>query len=422
MHKFPINKNNKQPLVKWQDVKNLTTDEIDDNYGVVCGKLNNLTIIDLDFFYKLTGEERMPHPFVQFLPLERPTKTIKTGRGGYHLYYQYESDLKSGPIIDRETDTNLHIDIKNDNSYVDGEGTTFKKFLNKDGTTSKLKYKAYNKAGYNEIIKMPEDIQEYFLNLQKPKYQVKVEASVKQSIEWSNSLDSMSDINLKNAIKSIYHKLPDCFTSCYEDWLKLSTFLNKYDQYELFEDISDGYDMRKNDKVWNSLEQRKRNGNMIDVTNTILAAADVAEYYIYKSIDDQSSNTSDWEIDVDKLGKEPDILDKMDQNLIINSDTGTGKTTLVKEYIKDRPCNVLSIVSRISKVFTEAGIDIDHYTNSTRKDLDKCNSLIIQVDSLLTIATMDFSDNVIFLDEVNSIIKYLITSSTLKFNRQYIYL
>ena len=87
---------------------------------------------------------------------------------------------------------------------------------------------------------------------------------------------------------------------------------------------------------------------MVDTTNTILAAADVAEYYIYKSIDDQSSNTSDWEIDVDKLGKEPDILDKMDQNLIINSDTGTGKTTLVKEYIKDRRCNVLSIVSRIS--------------------------------------------------------------------------
>ena len=29
MHKFPINKNNKQPLVKWQDVTNLTADEID---------------------------------------------------------------------------------------------------------------------------------------------------------------------------------------------------------------------------------------------------------------------------------------------------------------------------------------------------------------------------------------------------------
>ena len=78
---------------------------------------------------------------------------------------------------------------------------------------------------------------------------------------------------------------------------------------------------------------------------------------------------------------------------------------------------MLSIVSRISladeqhQSFTEAGIDIDHYTNSTRKDLDKCNSLIIQVDSLLKIATMDFSDKIVFLDEVNSIIEYLITSS-----------
>ena len=176
----------------------------------------------------------------------------------------------------------------------------------------------------------------------------------------------MSDINLKNAIKSIYGKLPDCFTSCYEDWLKLSTFLNKYDQYEIFQDISDGYDMRKNDKIWDSLQQRKRCNRMVDTTNTILAAADVSEYYIYNSIDDQSTNTSDWEINVDKLGKQSEILDKMDQNLIINSDTGTGKTTLVKEYIKDRRCNVLSIVSRISladeqhKVFTESGIDIDH--------------------------------------------------------------
>ena len=427
MHKFPINKNNKQPLVKWQDVKNLTTDKIDGNYGVPCGKLNNITIIDLDFFYKLNEEDRDDHPFVQFLPLVEPTKTIKTGRGGYHLYYKYEPELKSGPIIDRENDINLHIDIKNDSSYVVGEGTVFKKFLNKDGTTSKLEYKNYEKDGYNQIVKMPDEIKQYFLNLQKPKYEV--QPSVKQSIDWSNSLDSMSEINLKSAITSIYHKLPDCFTSCYEDWLKLSTFLNKYEQYELFQEIGHGYDMRHNDTIWNSLDRRRRCSQMIDTTNTILAAADVSEYYIYKSIDDQSSNASDWEINVDKLGKEPGILDKMDdKNIIINSDTGTGKTTLVKEYIKDRRCNVLSIVSRVSladeqhKVFTEASIDIDHYTNSTRKDLEKCDSLIIQVDSLLRISNMDFSNKIVFLDEVNSIIEYLITSSTLKTNRQYIYL
>ena len=71
---------------------------------------------------------------------------------------------------------------------------------------------------------MPQEIKQYFLNLQKPKYETP--SDVKQSIEWSNSLDSMSDINLTSAIKSIYNKLSDCFTSCYDDWLKLSTFLN----------------------------------------------------------------------------------------------------------------------------------------------------------------------------------------------------
>ena len=108
--------------------------------------------------------------------------------------------------------------LKNDNSYVVGEGTVFNEFLNKDGTTSKLEYKPYKKDAYDTIIKMPKEIKDYFLDLQKPKYKAPVD--VKQSIEWSNSLDSMSEINLKSAIRSIYDKLPECFTSCYEDWLK----------------------------------------------------------------------------------------------------------------------------------------------------------------------------------------------------------
>ena len=80
MHQFPINQNNKQPLVKWQDVHNLTTDKIEYNYGLPCGKLNTITVIDLEFFYKLDEVERDSHPFVKFLPLVEPTKTIETGQ------------------------------------------------------------------------------------------------------------------------------------------------------------------------------------------------------------------------------------------------------------------------------------------------------------------------------------------------------
>ena len=52
MHKFkfPINQNNKQPKqIKWKDENNLTIDKIDGNYGVPCGKINNITIIDKAF-------------------------------------------------------------------------------------------------------------------------------------------------------------------------------------------------------------------------------------------------------------------------------------------------------------------------------------------------------------------------------------
>ena len=55
---------------------------------------------------------------------------------------------------------------------------------------------------------MPQEMKDYFLNLQKPKYETP--SDVKQSIEWSTSLDSMSAINLKGAIKTMYDKLPLC--------------------------------------------------------------------------------------------------------------------------------------------------------------------------------------------------------------------
>ena len=57
-----------------------------------------------------------------------------------------------------------------------GENTVFKKFLNKDGTTSKLKYKPLKKDGYDSIIKMPQEIKQYFLDLQKPKHEAKPNA------------------------------------------------------------------------------------------------------------------------------------------------------------------------------------------------------------------------------------------------------
>ena len=49
------------------------------------------------------------------------------------------------------------------------------------------------------------------------------------------------------------------------------------------------------------------------------------------------------------------------------------------------------------------------------------DNIIITIDSVLKLRNIDFSNYVIFLDEYNSLVNYLITSTTLKNKRTSIY-
>ena len=124
---------------------------------------------------------------------------------------------------------------------------------------------------------------------------------------------------------------------------------------------------------------------------------------------------------------------------IIKSDTGTGKTTAFKSYMDrsdGRP--FLSIVSRMS--LAENQYDtfskdcgnrvIHHYKHNiveidekdkerlvdfNYRDYNELDSVIITIDSLYKFGDAEiFKNHVIFLDEVNSMIEYLITCPTLK--------
>ena len=129
-------------------------------------------------------------------------------------------------------------------------------------------------------------------------------------------------------------------------------------------------------------------------------------------------------------------------NYIIKSDTGTGKTTAFKSYMdrsNGRP--FLSIVSRMSLAdsqFDTFSKDcgnriIHHYKhkvveidekNKERlvdfnyRDYNELDSVVITIDSLSKFGDPEiFKNHIIFLDEVNSMIEYLITCPTLKNNR-----
>lgn len=111
-------------------------------------------------------------------------------------------------------------------------------------------------------------------------------------------------------------------------------------------------------------------------------------------------------------------------NIVVKSDTGTGKTTAFWQYIKDSKAklNFLSIGSRISlcdeqfKTFSKNGLDCIHY-NHTFAKFKTGDNIIMQLDSIYRLRDLDFSKYVLYLDEFAFLIEYLLTSDTMNERR-----
>ena len=114
-------------------------------------------------------------------------------------------------------------------------------------------------------------------------------------------------------------------------------------------------------------------------------------------------------INKDKLGY--DFIDDK-HNYVIRSDTGTGKTTSFKHYIKNTNQKFISIVSRISlgeeqyNVFNEYGIDSKFYQFlEDGQPFDNNDNCVTTIDSIVKLRNIDISEYVLFLDEYASIIE-----------------
>lgn len=114
-----------------------------------------------------------------------------------------------------------------------------------------------------------------------------------------------------------------------------------------------------------------------------------------------------------------DFGDLTTKLVIVKSDTGTGKTTAMKNFLKNNPdIPFISIVSRLSlgkeqnEVFCKAGIDSNWFKDVSKEIWSmEGENLVIQVDSLVKLSKWEediFNSYVIYLDEFNSLIEYFI--------------
>jgi len=91
---FNLFENTKQPTNEWNRKIKKFTKTPKQQYGIVCGKKNNITVIDLDFYKDGYEEQKMlfESKFPNYLDM---TRAIKTPSGGYHLYVLHEPDFRT---------------------------------------------------------------------------------------------------------------------------------------------------------------------------------------------------------------------------------------------------------------------------------------------------------------------------------------
>jgi hypothetical protein len=434
--------NSKNPSCKWKEHNNqkkisltLNNEKNIANFGVVCGRRNNLCVIDID----CSKEENMnDNIFIQtFGDAENWFKlwncpVVKTRSGGFHLYFQ------ENPRVLQTANSETHIDIRAEGGYVVAPGSVVG-----DG-----KYEIIQ----GDIGRLPEmsETLTQFLEINyigsknskkdKPKTRIKIikskdgkEIKIEEVIGADQSLYNYnySDHMLNNIING----LPDEYFNDYHYWLIFTTAMKQIDRQDLWEEHSEKrgqkeYNIINNQDIWDGIKGHKTilAFNHILINSTYKNARTTLDYYKYKELLPNKISPhrviNRRKLGINENDEQEDyfheLVSECKKLIFIKSDTGTGKSTAFKRYIKNSDRKFLSIVSRRTlgqeqyNVFNKDGIDCKYY----EYDRFEGGSYILQVDSIMKLRYAHeregwFRDYDLNFDEFNSLIKHLFTSATL---------
>ena len=449
--KFQLIKDSKCPSNEWaiseRTAKKKTWSKVKKasafgGIGIPCGKVNGCFVVDLDD-YKWTDD----HPFIQKFGKGDYHKKFDTyvqqsAGGAWHLFFKYDEEFTN------KCHKQTGIDILSDRNesgeyagkYVVGAGTTIRiteKMKIKYNTTKN--YGTYKILNDKPLTECPEDLKQWLrenIYIDKDVVRTKKEKNQKE-VAISNTAEyfkyNLSEAKVSMICEALYKKQPKYFTEYRsgEDWsyLVFTTAMKSIGHHKIWNKYSklyaDGnYDKDENQQIWNGIKQY----NEYNCFNKILLEIDertLLDYVKYKPVFEDTikySKEGEW----NKLG----IHIKLpNEDVQIKSGTGTGKTTIVKEYLKNKKRNFISVVSRRSlayeqyKTFIEAGIDCVWYENFEGGKIPENKNVVIQIDSIMKIYSYlnNAHKYTIFLDEYSSLIEHLITSPTLAKTRSVVF-
>ncbi len=407
--------------------------------GIPCGKINNIVVIDLDDY---KWDEN--HSFIKTFGRDYTkfgTYTQKSGKGGIHLFFEYDKDLFN-KCCSNGIDILSDIDStgKYAKKYVVGAGTTIR-YSNKDKEKYNLTedYGTYEILCDKPVIKITDELKDWLINncYTEQDREKTTKFKAQKQIQVSNEVGyykyNLTNGKIREICEKLYRIEPKYFTEYRVKenwgWLIFTTAMKSIGAFEIWDEYSkkyggEKYDKTENIKIWNGLKAF----NEYNCFNHILLKIEertLLDYVKYKPCHTPKI-TFDKVGEYDKLGKH--MILNIEKDYAIMSGTGTGKTTIVKKDILPKT-NFISIVSRRTlayeqyKIFQEDDIDCLWYEHFEKEFIPHNNNVVIQLDSLMKLSHYKeyIGDYTIFLDEYSSLVEHLIRSPTLSSKRALIF-
>ncbi len=377
-------------------------------FAIVTGYKNNIVVIDYD------NKETTNKDFLNML-IDADTLTISTPNKGFHFIFRYTDLLKKNA-----KGIFKNVDIRSNRGLI-FHG------LREDGIYNISNNKPIKKINDNIINLLTNNIngtniEKKTTNTNKPK-----QTQIKKY-----------DVS-QEEIFQLLELLPRDYLDEYNEWLKITFILwgmNEYEIWDKWSRNSSKYNEKKNKEIWDHLKNDEIYNNdflyliwLVKFHNKDINIKNIER--IYK----EYIPTSEEYLKTAKtINKQYLTIDDIDSTKKINlhqSSTGTGKTTNAINYTKAEQeknpnIKILSITHLKTiaddhyKRFNEENIKIDHYKNITNDiyDNEGYSGLVIVINSIIKLNNIDFSDYIIYLDEISAIFDTYLNSPTLKYRKE----